>query len=90
MFLAGWGGEEFGLLLPEVAQAEALLVGERLLAQCQALSIACPTGPIHITFSGGVAQATPSDQTIDHLIQRADRALYHAKQTGRNRLESVS
>lgn len=81
------GGEEFGLLLPEVAQADALMVGQRLLAQCNTFAFSSEAGPYHVTFSGGVAQAASTDQTVDHILQRADRALYRAKHTGRNRLE---
>jgi diguanylate cyclase (GGDEF)-like protein len=81
------GGEEFGLLLPEVTQAEALVVGQRLLAHCNAITLSSKNGPIHLTFSGGVTQAIPTDLTVDHILQRADHALYHAKHSGRNRLE---
>ena len=81
------GGEEFGLLLPETGLAEALQAAERLRRHCQALDIKVDDGHLPLTFSAGVAEVGPGDADLDSLMRRADRALYRAKQAGRNRIE---
>ena len=78
-----WGGEEFLLLLPDVAPAEARLVCERL-RQSIAHSRIEPVGRITISFG---LTALASNDTEAELLARADRALYRAKDQGRNRVE---
>ena len=81
--LARFGGEEFVLLLPETSQEEAVAVAERILAR-----VAEPVeGLPPITVSIGVATNRPDEAEIDALLARADRALYKAKDEGRNRVE---
>jgi diguanylate cyclase (GGDEF)-like protein len=46
-------------------------------------------GELSVTISIGVATATSSDETADDLLQRADEALYRAKNAGRNRVEAA-
>lgn len=76
-----WGGEEFLVLCPETTTAQALALAEQI---CDAVrSHAFETGWRH-TVSAGVATLRPDD-TIDGLIQRADAALYRAKNEGRDR-----
>jgi len=81
--VARWGGEEFLIMLPQVKAAEAITALERLR-----LSMGSHTFPGHpgvnATFSVGLAQATPGE-SLEHLIERADQALYQAKHKGRNR-----
>jgi diguanylate cyclase (GGDEF)-like protein len=76
------GGEEFALVLPGVAAAEAAEIAER-----QRVSVAdgCPGG-IAATISGGVACAAGSDVSWETLYRDADTALRHAKRGGRNRI----
>ncbi len=75
------GGEEFGLLLPETAQLDALLVAERLRTAVARQEI-LPGRPV--TLSGGVA-AMPQDGTTREALERAaDQALYWAKRNGKN------
>lgn len=85
--LARWGGEEFVLLLPDTALKAA---GE--LAEGLRVAIAASTtqavGPV--TVSIGLAQIEPSDRTLQALVERADRALYHAKDMGRNQVSSMA
>ncbi len=77
---ARMGGEEFGLLLPEIAVAEAKLVCERLLAEIAELK-GCTT------ISIGLKSAVPTARgTVEKFVELADRALYQAKRAGRNRL----
>jgi diguanylate cyclase (GGDEF)-like protein len=75
------GGEEFGLLLPETAQLDALLAAERLRT---AISRHELLRDRRVTISGGVA-CCPSDAgSLEDLEHRADAALYWAKRNGKN------
>lgn len=85
--LVRFGGEEFVILLPELDVAEAHQIGERLLrsiAQIGPFETAIGTLP-GVTLSIGLAQLRDDDE-LEDLIDRADKALYQAKQAGRNRL----
>ncbi|WP_152606330.1 diguanylate cyclase [Aquabacterium sp. NJ1] len=78
-----WGGEEFLIMLPTIASAEAMIAIERLRQTVETLNF--PGYPqLRITFSAGLAQALPGE-SLEHLIERADQALYDAKHQGRNR-----
>jgi diguanylate cyclase (GGDEF)-like protein len=79
------GGEEFLVVLPGVPEAEAVHIAERLRL---ALRAAYPAG-LRITASFGVAGAAGAGVTYEALYGRADRALYEAKGSGRNRVVSV-
>lgn len=87
--LARYGGEEFIALLHEADMAGALVVGERLRATVEALRIEHPASPFGVvTVSVGAASALlPDDAAAANLVRAADRALYEAKCTGRNRVE---
>ena len=82
------GGEEFGLLLPETTQQEALEVIHRVQALLHGEYRVAKLPPAAcITFSVGLAMRTANDTILDDILQRADQALYTAKQLGRNRVE---
>jgi diguanylate cyclase (GGDEF)-like protein len=83
---ARWGGEEFILLLPESNIEDAAIFAERLREKFQTLNIACADKTIQITASFGVAQKVVEDISIDALIARADKALYQAKENGKNQV----
>lgn len=81
------GGEEFGIVLPETTLDEAIEVAERLRAHIAATEVALPAGlPIHFTVSIGVAVRAKKLTNIDMLIDEADKALYRAKESGRNQV----
>ena len=83
--LAGrYGGEEFSVVLPATGEAAAAVVAERI---CAAVA-ARPLGDLEVatTASIGVAASAPGECGIEALLDRADRALYSAKQAGRNRV----
>jgi len=86
--VARFGGEEFIVLLPGVTTAEAVLTAETLLAACASIVVPTREGPIGITVSAGVATSLPGSIDVVALIERADGALYDAKNAGRNRVSS--
>ena len=83
-----YGGEEFAVVLPETDTASAKMVAERI---CKAIhdsyfEVACNQPPVHVTVSIGVA-TSPYDATdTNELIELADKALYHSKETGKNKV----
>jgi diguanylate cyclase (GGDEF)-like protein/PAS domain S-box-containing protein len=85
--VARYGGEEFALVLADTDQHGALIVAERVRTSIERLRIAHPTGPSGVvTISAGVAAQRPGDDADGSaLVAAADRALYGAKQRGRNR-----
>lgn len=81
------GGEEFGVFLPNSDAAGAVAVAERLRAMLAASPAYGDTAqPVRMTVSIGVALAT-ENEAADTVLQRADEAMYLAKQRGRNRVE---
>jgi diguanylate cyclase (GGDEF)-like protein len=84
-----YGGEEFVVLLPETELAEAMSLARRLNWQISQKVIVFKRGsPLVVTVSAGVAALAP-DENGEKLIQRADQALYRAKEGGRNRVEAA-
>jgi len=84
---ARYGGEEFALILRGIDITGARAAGERLRAQAEKLTVASDRGPVQVTISVGCASlATTSDPTTEALVQTADRRLYAAKHSGRNRV----
>ena len=79
------GGEEFVLVLSQTAIDEAWQVAERLRDSLQKSSFADLHADLNITVSIGVAEYR-SGETIDDTLARADALLYHAKESGRNRV----
>lgn len=85
--LGRFGGEEFVILLPETKLEDAHIIAERLRHLIAHTPIETEIGPINTTISIGVALVEKSDPaTIKQLLSRADRAMYLAKQAGRNRV----
>jgi two-component system chemotaxis family response regulator WspR len=88
---ARYGGEEFALLLPDTDLPGALHLAEVMLTRVRDLQIphaGSPTGPF-VTVSLGAAQLQPvlePTAAVTELIERADRSLYAAKRSGRNRV----
>jgi diguanylate cyclase (GGDEF)-like protein len=89
--LARWGGEEFAALLPNSSREAAFLVAERMRTNIEKMTLPLPsrfvtdTPYIRLTASIGLAVCQPTD-TIHSMLSRADRALYRAKDSGRNRV----
>ena len=81
------GGEEFAILLPNANAETAAAVAERLRLMIEATVIPTDKGAIRCTVSIGVATLTDRDGDFDALLERADRALYAAKNGGRNQVQ---
>ncbi len=84
-----YGGEEFAVVLPETGLKGASELAERLRARVADAPISTPRGPIPVTISLGVAELQEAMRDVHALIDRADAAMYFAKRTGRNRVESA-
>lgn len=84
--VARFGGEEFVALLPGATTAQAVATAEAMRAACAAVVIAVREGTIGVTLSAGVATAQPGVFDSAALLDVADRALYDAKNGGRNRV----
>ncbi|WP_150912475.1 GGDEF domain-containing protein [Marinobacter halotolerans] len=84
-FIARYGGEEFVLLFPETSAEAAKAVLDGLRGHIQALPFHFRGEPVSVTFSAGVA-CFDTDDEPDEVFDRADRSLYHAKETGRDQV----
>jgi diguanylate cyclase (GGDEF)-like protein len=83
--VARFGGEEFVVLLRETEKEGPEILAERIRQKIDGALIKHPQhGAIHVTVSIGGAIAAIGDRDIEDVIERADRALYEAKASGRN------
>jgi diguanylate cyclase (GGDEF)-like protein len=87
-FVARWGGEEFVVLLPAACLAGALEVAENVRSNIKNTQIPCTEdGAENITVSIGVNTVIPDRKSsVSDFIEGADKALYEAKNTGRDRV----
>ncbi len=82
-----YGGEEFLVLLPETNARNAVIPAERLRRAIESHEIKDTAGDkIRVTISVGISEFYPEDITPNDLLSRADKALYHAKLSGRNKV----
>ncbi len=87
--VARYGGEEFAVLLPNTDAAGAVSVAQKIRSEIRNLQIPHPTSSVSefITVSLGVTATIPCPSTVpSELISIADKALYQAKESGRDRL----
>lgn len=87
--LARYGGEEFIVVLPDTTHGGAVALAERIRRTIYALKIEHKSSPVsqYVTVSCGVASIIPTRSADPQvLIESADRALYEAKETGRNKV----
>jgi diguanylate cyclase (GGDEF)-like protein len=81
-----FGGEEFCIVAPGTPLKEATQLGERIVAAIRKGQYGKEPALFKVTISAGVASRNASDGDVDALLGRADRALYSAKDNGRNRV----
>jgi two-component system cell cycle response regulator len=86
------GGEEFLVIMPGTTGDLACSAAERMRRAIAGapFTILQPELSLNITVSAGVATEEDNNEFPDALLKRADAALYHAKRSGRNRVESVA
>jgi diguanylate cyclase (GGDEF)-like protein len=82
--IARWGGEEFIFLLPNTSAHKALVAMERLRQTLQHCTVSPDVPSLRVQFSSGLA-VHDTVAALNHTLERADRALYAAKNEGRNR-----
>ena len=83
------GGEEFAVILPETESSGALTSAERLRAAVEQTPIACASDDgevLRVAVSIGVATLAADDSSFEAVLARADKGLYQAKESGRNRV----
>ena len=86
-FFARYGGEEFVIILPQTGLNKAKVVAENLRREVDVCNFHYAEAPVAITVSCGLAEFKRGD-SIESVFQRADSALYAAKQAGRNRCKT--
>ena len=80
------GGEEFAIILPGVTKNEALMVAERLRRVISKHKIRVDSSEISVTASFGVSQIDNSVEEPEDLLREADKNLYQAKRTGKDKV----
>ena len=84
-FIARYGGEEFVILMPETNSADAMVVAEKLRAKIEGSPFNFKKERVPITMSFGISEFHALESP-DAVFDRADKALYQAKNEGRNRI----
>jgi len=91
-FCARYGGEEFVVLLPDTAQETAVLFAEKIRTIVEGLKMpnekALPFGIVTISLGVATASGAATD-SYEKALRLSDKALYSAKEKGRNRVESI-
>lgn len=80
-----WGGDEFSILLPQTNGRSALKVAEKIRFAVKNIHVRTDHANIYFTASLGVTEYLSDDQDPLMMIERADKALYEAKETGRDK-----
>jgi diguanylate cyclase (GGDEF)-like protein/PAS domain S-box-containing protein len=88
--VARLAGDEFAVVLPNVSQEMAGVAARKLHHDLSRIAINLPVGDLRIQTSIGVAAAPDYGRTPQELVRAADVALYHAKKSGRNRVDTLS
>ena len=86
--VARYGGEEFVVMLPRVSHENALKTATQILERIESTPFVTEGLEIKVTVSLGVASLTADCAMLPDIIKNADKALYYAKETGRNRAVS--
>jgi diguanylate cyclase (GGDEF)-like protein len=84
-YVSRWGGEEFLFILPQTTPENASIVTDKIRKQLQKHTFNYESKQINVTVSMGIEQFN-GQQSIDEVINSADKYLYQAKQSGRNQV----
>jgi diguanylate cyclase (GGDEF)-like protein len=87
--LGRYGGEEFAVILPDAKASDAVTVAERVRRAVGADPIETARGPVAVTVSVGVAEVGPGILDLKSLLDRADAAMYAAKEAGRDQVKAA-
>jgi len=87
--LCRFGGEEFLVMLPAMDKQKSLLIAEELRRRIQAEKIVLRRQVTSITVSIGVASLPRDTKDEEELVLKADKAMYQAKEKGRNQVCSI-
>jgi diguanylate cyclase (GGDEF)-like protein len=82
--VARFGGEEFCILSNDLVLGEGILVFERIRKKCAEISLDTPKGPVSFTISIGLTGSI--GESFDDMINTADKLLYEAKNSGKNKV----
>jgi diguanylate cyclase (GGDEF)-like protein len=88
--LVRYGGEEFALVVRGIDRQETLALAERIRGEVAGRPLSIADGSVTFTVSVGVAHCENGDSDADRLLEVADRALYAAKDAGRNHVSIAS
>ncbi|MCE5335009.1 MAG: diguanylate cyclase [Desulfobacteraceae bacterium] len=83
-FVARWGGDEFVILFPGTDRESAAMVAERIRKSIENTRFIYRGQEISLTASIGLTEVQPADQSQEMLFNRVDKAMYKAKENGRN------
>jgi len=83
-----YGGEEFGIILPNTDLKGAMIAGEKLRKLVEDSKVVFEGAEIPFAISGGVVELNDSHESYEKLISNADEALYYSKENGRNQFNS--
>ncbi|MBD3316129.1 MAG: diguanylate cyclase [Chitinivibrionales bacterium] len=83
---ARYGGEEFAVIVPETGPQSAVVTAERVRTTVESHVVGTDSHQLHVTVSLGCATMPTHADNVQSLINRADKALYYSKETGRNRV----
>ena len=84
-FCFRWGGEEFLLLLPNTSEDNAFSYAEKLRQNVESVPISAGNNTFYVTLSFGISCVKDKNEDLIQILNRADTALYRAKDDGRNR-----
>ena len=81
-----YGGEEFTVIITETPMEKAVIPLERLRKAIYDTEFLYRNQPVKLSISIGVSEVNDSTETIHELFEKADKALYKAKENGRNQI----
>ena len=78
-----FGGDEFLIVFPSTGRYKALNYAQRIIEELEAMVF---QRGLRVTVSLGIAESSKTDEGLDEVLERADRALYQARESGRGRI----